>query len=57
MEAMLIVKKDNQYSVECKTKVAVDCFKIGQYCNSQEEAEEWVEDECWVFSGEGWICN
>ncbi len=51
-----IVQKDNQYSVECQTQMAKDCLKNGEYCDSHEEAQEWVEDECWIFSGEGWIC-
>ena len=52
----MILKKGDQYSVECHTKVADDCLKNGNYCDSEEEALEWVEDECWIFSGEGWIC-
>jgi len=28
----------------------------GPYCDSKEEAQRWVEDECWIFSGEGWFC-
>ena len=28
----------------------------GEYCDSKEEAQEWVEEECWIFSGEGWFC-
>ena len=57
MEVILFLKKNNQFSVECKTNIAADCFKKGQYFNSEEEAEDWVERECWIFSGEGWICN
>ena len=52
----MILKKDDQYSVECLTKVAEDCLLNGQFCDSEEEALEWVEDECWIYSGEGWIC-
>jgi hypothetical protein len=52
----LIIRKDNRYSVGCQTKVAKDCLKNGEFCDSEEEAQEWVEDECWIFSGEGWIC-
>ncbi len=55
-EPALIVQKNNQYSVECQTKVAKDCLQKGEFCDSEEEAQEWVEDECWIFSGEGWIC-
>lgn len=51
-----VVQKNNQYSVECQIKMATDCQKNGEYCDSSEEAQEWVENECWIFSGEGWIC-
>ena len=52
----MIVKKNNQYAVECQVKLAADCIQNGEYCDSEEEAQEWVEDECWINSGEGWIC-
>ncbi len=52
----MILQKNNQYSVECQIKMAKNCLKNGEYCDSREEALEWVEDECWTFSGEGWIC-
>ncbi len=48
--------KDDRYSVECQTKIAENCCKQGAFCDSEEEAWEWVEEECWIFSGEGWIC-
>ena len=51
-----IVQKNNQYSVECQIKRATDCLKSGEYYDSHEEAVEWAEEECWIFSGEGWIC-
>ena len=51
-----IVQKNGQYSVQCQIKRTADCLEIGDYCDSHEEAVEWVEEECWVFSGEGWIC-
>ena len=53
---VLFVKRNNQYSVVCHTRVAEDCLENGGWCDSEEEAYEWVEDECWIFSGEGWIC-
>ena len=37
--------------------MATDCLQVGEYFDSEEEAQEWVEGECWIFSGEGWICN
>ena len=52
----MIVKKDNQFAVECQIKISDECSKTGNYCGSEEEAKEWVEDEFWIFSGEGWIC-
>ena len=55
-EAALFVKRNNQYSVVCHTRVAEDCLENGGWCDSEEEAHDWVEDECWIFSGEGWIC-
>ena len=52
----MLVKKNNQYSVECQTKIAADCLQNGRYFDSEEDAQEWVEGECWIDSGEGWIC-
>ena len=52
----MIIKKNDQYAVECQVKMAPDCLQEGEYCDSEEEAQEWVENECWIFSGEGWIC-
>lgn len=51
-----VVQKNKQYSVKCQIKRAPDCLKSSEYFDSHEEAEERVEDECWIFSGEGWIC-
>ncbi len=34
-----------KYAVECISKIASDCI------------QDWVEGECWIFSGEGWICH
>lgn len=53
----MIIKKDDQYAVECQVKMASDCLQAGEFCDSEEEAKEFVEDECWLFSGEGWICT
>jgi hypothetical protein len=49
-------KIKNQYAVECHSKIATDCCQKGEYSDSEEEAKDWVENECWIFSGEGWIC-
>ena len=53
----MFVKKNNQYSTVCNARVAEDCSENGEWCDSEEEAQEWVEQECWIFSGEGWFCN
>ena len=45
-----------QYAVECVSKIASDCIRKGEYFDSEEEAKDWVESECWIFAGEGWIC-
>ena len=45
-----------QYCMECVSKIASDCIRKGEYFDSEEEAQDWVESECWIFSGEGWIC-
>lgn len=52
----MILQKDDQYAVECQTKVSTRCLKNGDYCDSEEDAVIWVEFECWIDSGEGWIC-
>lgn len=53
----MILQKDNQYAVECQTKVSKHCVQQGEYCDSEEDALLWVEYECWIDSGEGWICT
>ena len=52
----MFIEKDNQYAVECNSKIAADCAQNGEFCESEEDAMDWVEDECWIFSGEFWIC-
>ncbi|PIQ99283.1 MAG: hypothetical protein COV66_15040 [Nitrospinae bacterium CG11_big_fil_rev_8_21_14_0_20_45_15] len=52
----MIIKKNNQFAVECQTKEASDCPQQGEFCDSEDEARDWVEYECWLYSGEGWIC-
>ena len=36
-----MVQKNNRDSVECQIKMAKDCQKNGEYCDSHEEAQEW----------------
>ena len=42
-----------QYFVECHSKIASDCLQKGKSFENEEEALDWVENDCWVFSGEG----
>ncbi|QPJ66128.1 MAG: hypothetical protein G3M78_12280 [Candidatus Nitrohelix vancouverensis] len=53
----MYIEKDDQYAVECQLKIAPDCIKTGEFCETNEDAVEWVEEECWIYSGEGWICT
>ena len=52
----MIIDKNGHYAIECQTKAAIDCLQNSGYFDSKEEAQESVEDECWIFTGEGWIC-
>ena len=52
----MILQKDNQFAVECQTRASGVCLQEGEYCESEEDAVLWVEYECWIDSGEGWIC-
>ncbi len=45
-----------QFAVKCVAKIASDCLLSGKSFDSEDDAKEWVESECWIFSGEGWIC-
>ena len=55
-EFTLFVERNNQFSVVCCKREAEDCNENGGWCDSEEEAIEWVEDECWIFTGDGWFC-
>ncbi len=55
-EQIMFVKQNNQYSVECLSKGAPECPQQGEFQDSEEDAQEWVEDECWIPTGEGYIC-
>lgn len=52
----MFVEKDGKYAVECHTKVARNCSINSDYFETEEEAEQSVEDDCWIFTGEGWFC-
>ena len=53
----MIIENNNQYAVECQTKISKDCLQNGAFCDSEDDAHEWVESDCWIDSGEGWICT
>jgi len=31
-------------------------MQLGGFCETKEAARDWVEDECWIGSGEGYFC-
>jgi hypothetical protein len=43
-------------AIPCQLKIAEDCVQIGQFCESREDARHWAEEECWIYSGEGYFC-
>ena len=51
-----MLKMKKQYFIRCHSKIASDCLQKGKSFESEEEALDWVENDCWIFSGEGWIC-
>ncbi len=52
----MIVERNKQFSVVCHSRTAEDCSENGGWCDSEEEANEWVEDECWISIGDEWMC-
>ena len=53
----MVVNKNSQCAVECQAKVSKNCSETGKFFDGEEEAVDWVEGECWINSGDGWICN
>ncbi|MBT3510813.1 MAG: hypothetical protein HN472_14850 [Nitrospina sp.] len=45
-----------EFAIPCQIKIAKDCVQLGQFCETKEEARDWVEEECWISSGEGHFC-
>ena len=45
--------EDGEFAIPCQIKIAEDCVQQGEFCEDKEDAREWVEDECWISSGEG----
>ena len=55
-EIFYIEDGDGGFAIPCQLKIADDCVQVGEFCESKEDARHWAEEECWIFSGEGWIC-
>lgn len=55
-ELPYIENEEGKFAVPCQVKIAEDCVPLGEFCESKKDAREWVEEECWIFSGEGYFC-
>ena len=55
-ELKYIENKEGKFAVPCQIKIAEDCPQVGKFCETKEDARDWVEDECWICSGEGYFC-
>jgi hypothetical protein len=51
-----IKNSEGKYAVPCQIKISDVCVQSGEFCVAKEDARDWVEDDFWIFSGEGWIC-
>ncbi len=55
-ELSYIGNEEEGFAIPCQIKIAEDCAQVGAFCESKEDACQWVEDECWISSGEGHFC-
>ncbi|UCD11612.1 MAG: hypothetical protein JSU88_00525 [Nitrospinaceae bacterium] len=51
-----VKNEKGEVAVACQIKLASNCAGKGAFCEDEEDARDWVEEECWVFSGVGYIC-
>lgn len=51
-----IENKEGKFAIPCQIKIAEDCAQLGNFFESREDACHWAEEECWIFSGEGYFC-
>lgn len=51
-----IQNSEGKVAVPCQIKLSDKCVQSGAFCDDEEEARNWVEEEFWIFSGEGFIC-
>ena len=55
-ELPYLENEDGNFAVPCQIKIAENCEQVGDYFESKQDARDWAEDECWIFSGEGYLC-
>lgn len=55
-ELPYIENEAGEFAIPCQIKIAEDCAQVGEFCESREDACQWAEEECWIFSGEGYLC-
>lgn len=51
-----IKNEKGEFAIPCQVNIAEDCTPLSEYCESKKEARDWVEEECWIFTGEGYFC-
>ena len=54
-ELPYIENEEGKFAVPCQIKIAEDCAQVGKFCETKEDARDWVEHECWIGSGEGFF--
>ena len=55
-EFSYLENEDGEFAIPCQIKIAEDCAQQSEFCEDKDSAREWVEDECWISSGEGYFC-
>ena len=55
-ELPYIENEDGEFASPCQLKISAECVQQGEFCGDKEDARDWVEDEFWIFSGEGYFC-
>ena len=55
-ELPYLENENGEIAIPCQLKLAENCVQQSEYCEDREEARAWVEDECWISSGEGHFC-
>ncbi len=55
-ELSYMENEEGEFAIPCQIKIAEDCVQVGEFCESKKDACHWVEEECWISSGEGYFC-